>query len=227
MLLLQNQNNTMKKFLSIIVISILSTTFLMAQKSKEQIAKDILNGVSAKYRSYDIIKTDFTYTLQNTKAKINETQTGVLYVRSKANKYKIMLAGQEITSDGKVSWTYLKDAKEVQISNVDDSPEAINPAQIFTIYEKGFKYSFREERKVGSKIMQIIDLTPTNSKQFTKVELMVDKVAKQIQEIKLFDRNGNLYTYSVKIFSPNPKITDAFFTFDVKKYPGVDVIDLR
>src|SRR4051812_32249361 len=77
-------------------------------------AKAILADVSRKYRSYDIIKTDFTYTLENPQANTKESQTGTIYVKSKTNKYKIILKGQELISDGKSQWTYLKADKEVQ-----------------------------------------------------------------------------------------------------------------
>lgn len=74
------------------------------------------------------------------KSKVKETQQGTLYVKANANKYKVAMTNQDLISDGKVQWTYLKNDQEVQISNVD-SGDAINPAKIFTIYEKGFKYA--------------------------------------------------------------------------------------
>ena len=43
----------------------------------------------------------------------------------------------------------------------------------------------------------------------------------------MFDRSGNRYKYTITKFVPNVKVDDSFFTFDVKKYPGVEVIDLR
>jgi outer membrane lipoprotein-sorting protein len=43
----------------------------------------------------------------------------------------------------------------------------------------------------------------------------------------MFDKGGNKYRYSLTKFTPNVKVDDAFFTFDAKKYPGVEVIDLR
>jgi outer membrane lipoprotein-sorting protein len=43
----------------------------------------------------------------------------------------------------------------------------------------------------------------------------------------MFDKSGNRYKYTISKFNPNSTIGDAFFTFDPKKYPGVEVIDLR
>lgn len=191
-------------------------------------AKEILAAVSKKYRSYDVVKTDFTFTLNNVAAKVKETQQGTLYVKANANKYKVAMTNQDLISDGKVQWTYLKNDQEVQISNVDNSGDAINPAKIFTIYEKGFKYAYTGEQKVGGKTFQMIDLTPTDSKKsIFKVRLSIDKVSRQIANVVIFEKNGNNYTYQVKTFSPNIKVPETTFAFDAKKYPGVEVVDLR
>lgn len=199
-----------------------------AVAQSEAKAKAILAEVSKKYRSYDVIKTDFSYTLENPQAKIKETQSGTLYVRSKANKYKIILKGQELISDGKNQWTYLKADKEVQLSEVDNSSDALNPAKLFTIYEKGFKAVYMNDSKLNNRVVHNIDLAPTDSKRsFFKVRLQVDKISKQIASAVIFDKNGNRYTYSIKTFTPNVKVPESTFAFDAKKYPGVELVDLR
>jgi outer membrane lipoprotein-sorting protein len=191
-------------------------------------AKAILAEVSKKYKSYDVVKTDFTFTLNNPQAKVKETQQGTLYVKANANKYKVAMTNQELISDGKTQWTYLKNDKEVQVSNVDPSGDALNPAKIFTIYEKGFKYLYTGESKIGAKTYQMIDLSPTDTKKSVfKVRLSVDKATKQIGNVVIFEKNGNTYTYNVKTFSPNAKVPSTTFAFDTKKYPGVEVVDLR
>ena len=43
----------------------------------------------------------------------------------------------------------------------------------------------------------------------------------------VIEKNGNQYHYEVSGFSPNASVTDATFTFDTKKYPNVEVVDLR
>lgn len=191
-------------------------------------ARAILAEVSKKYRSYDVIKTDFTFTLDNPQAKLKETQTGTLYAKAKSNKYKVVLKSQELISDGKNQWTYSKADKEVQLSEVDNSLNALNPAQIFTMYEKGFKYFYNGEKKVNNRAVHVIDLTPVDIKRsFFKVRLNIDKVTKRISNAVIFDKNGNRYTYLIRTFTPNVKIPESMFAFDAKKHPGVEVVDLR
>jgi len=203
-------------------------TAINANAQTDAKAKAILAEVSKKYRTYDVVKTDFTFTLNNAQAKVKETQQGTLYVKANANKYKVAMTNQDLISDGKVQWTYLKNDKEVQISNVDNSGDAINPAKIFTIYEKGFKYIYTGDSKVGAKTYQMIDLSPTDTKKsIFKVRLSIDKASKQIANVVIFEKNGNTYTYNVKTFTPNAKVPETTFAFDAKKYPGVEVVDLR
>lgn len=193
----------------------------------DAVAKSILVGVSKKYRSYDVVKTEFTYTLKNPQANLSETQSGTLYAKSKSNKYKIVLGNQEMISNGAVQWTFLKNDNEVQIAAIDDSPNSLNPAKIFTIYEKGFKYVYLGDTKINGKVYQNIELAPLQTRSFSKIKLRIDKVNKQIANIVVNDKNGNIYTYFIKSFVPNVKVSDALFSFDPKQHPGVDVVDLR
>ena len=216
----------MKKLFIAAFLVLSSGISVMAQSEVK--AKEILAEVSKKYRSYDVIKTEFSYTLENPEAKIKETQAGTLFVKSKLNKYKVILKGQELISDGKSQWTYLKADKEVQVSEVDNSADALNPAKLFTIYEKGFKSLYTNDTKVNGKMVHNIDLSPTDTKRsFFKVKLQIDKLSKQIVNAIIFDKNGNRYTYSIKTFTPNIKVPESTFAFDAKLYPGIELVDLR
>jgi outer membrane lipoprotein-sorting protein len=219
----------MRKILSLMAMVACIIFIAAAQpESKDAKAKAILAQVSKKYRSYDVVKTEFTFVLDNLPAKVKETQQGILFVKANANKYKVEMTNQDLISDGKSQWTYLKDDKEVQVSDIDNSEDAINPAKIFTIYEKGFKYLYTGETRSAGKVYQMIDLSPVDTKRsFFKIRLSIDKAAKQIANVVIFDKNGNKYTYQIKTFTPNVKVPETTFAFDAKKYPGVEVVDLR
>lgn len=189
-------------------------------------AKVILAEVSKKYKGYSGVKSEFTFILESPQNKAKETQQGTLY--TKGNKYKVTMTDQDMISDGKSQWTYLKKDKEVQVSDADNSADAISPAKLFTIYETGFKYLYTGDQKVGAKTYQMIDLSPVDTKKsYFKIRLSIDKAAKQIASMLIFDKNGNRYTYQVKTFTPNVQLPESTFSFDAKKYPGVEVVDLR
>ena len=209
--------------LGFFILMICSAAF--AQKDAE--AKTILAAVSKKYRSYTDVKADFLFNLKSPQSNINETQKGQIYTKPKTNQYKVLLEGQELISDGKVQWTYLIADKEVQISAIESSNSSISPAQIFTIYEKGFKYRYDGDSNSYGITYQNIELAPLTNQSFSKVKLRINKLKKQIASIIIYDKNGNIYTYSIQSFEPNIKTSEAFFTFEAKKHPGVDVVDLR
>lgn len=221
----------------LIILSVLSLIVTGAFAQKDEAATAILNKVSEKYRKYDLVKTDFDFTLENQQAGVKETRSGVLIAKSKSNMFRVTIfsAGsaakpdieQEIISDGKTQWTYLKKDNEVQINNVDNSGNGLNPAQIFTIYEHGYKYIYNGEVKIAKHTYQEVDLTPEEEKSFFKVRLEIDKIKKQIYSALIFDKNGNHYTYTLRSLVPNIAVPDNTFTFDPKMHKGVEVVDLR
>src|ERR1700744_6144655 len=166
----------MKKTIILTILSLI-TTCCFAQK--DVAAKAILNKVSEKYKQYDVIKTDFDFILDNPQANVKEKRSGTLLAKSKANKFKVTIystdqgakqdVAQEIISDGKTQWTYLKKDNEVQVNNVDNSGTGVNPAQVFTIYEHGYKYIYNGTVKIAGKLYDEIDLSPEEDKQFFKV----------------------------------------------------------
>jgi outer membrane lipoprotein-sorting protein len=223
----------MKKLL-LLTIFLVSSSIASAQKDAE--AKKILNAVSQKYKSYSMIKADFTFLLDDPMAKIKDTQSGTLVTQPKLNKFKVTIydptnkgaVAQEIISDGKSQWTYAVKDKEAELNDVDHGEDNLNPAQIFAIYEHGFKYVYNGEETVNGKSYQVIDLTPEDAKKpFFKVRLSIDKAKKLIHSAEIFDKNGSRYTYTINTLTPNPKLPQNIFTFDKKTHPGVEVVDLR
>lgn len=214
----------MKKIIFSAVLILSSFTVAFAQDAR---AKNVLDQVSKKYRSYTTIKASFTVDAKNQQANINDSQSGTLYAQPKSNKFKIILEGQELLSDGKTQWTYLKEYEEVQVSQPSGA-DVLNPARIFTIYEKGYKYLYEGKSTSNGRSFYTIDLTPTDSKSsIYKIRLKIDKLTKMINSALIFDKNGNRYTYTIKSYTPNVKVSDSFFTFDAKKHPGVEIVDLR
>jgi outer membrane lipoprotein carrier protein len=190
-------------------------------------AKKILDAVSAKFKSFKTITAKFNLKIENSAGKVQGTKSGV--VNLKGTKYRINVTGQEIYSDGNTSWTYDKGSNEVQISKVDRSATTITPQKMFTnFYDKDFLYKTNPDVKVGGKLMQEIELTPIDkSKPFFKVLVNIDKATQTIRQTKVFEKNGNRYTYSIVSMQTNTGLPDALFVFDTKKYPKVEVVDLR
>lgn len=206
-------------------ILLISSTLAFAQGNDKQ-SQEILKGVSSKYKTYNTIKTTFSFTVENPKTKTTEKQSGTLFL--KGDKYRLEIAGQEIMCDNKTVWTYLKESNEVQINDPNANKDAIAPNNIFTMYEKGFYSRFINETKDNGKTEEIIELTPIDkSKHYFKIRIIVDKNEKLVISSKIFDKNGNLSTYTIDKFTANPNLPEEMFSFNKSKYPGVEVVDLR
>lgn len=190
-------------------------------------AKVVLDGVSKRFKSLKSVIANFVLKVEGANNSVSDTKKGSVYV--KGSKYKVIMDGQEIISDNKTSWTYAKDVNEVTISNVDHSNSSMTPAKIFTnFYDKDFLYRLNGETTEKGKVLQNIELTPTDkSKNFFKVLVDVDKKNQTLARMKVFEKNGNRYTYEITNFTPNGAVKDDLFTFDAKKYPNVEVVDLR
>lgn len=213
----------------IIVLSLLLVNFTL-QAQVDAKAKKNLDDVSAKTKTYTSISAEFTITIENKKNKTTDTQSGKITL--KGSKYKLEVNNQTIISDNKTSWTILKDASEVQINTIESKEKetGINPSNIFTMHEKGFKYEFvKEEKQKNGAVYQIIKLYPEDvkKKNYHTAILTINKEKSQIVSIKILGKDGTDMTYLVKSFIANAVVPETVFVFNDKNYPGYEVIDLR
>ena len=208
----------MTKLLTTLLIAL--TTSLFAQ---DQVAKDVLDKLSASTKSYKNMTIDFDFIFENKAQNINEKQKGTLVLQE--DKFRLIMEDQTIINDGENQWIYLADMNEVQIMEHDPEDEMMSPNKLFTIYEKDYKYTYVGAEAEKGKRLQIIDLFPEESGAFMKITLAVDAAKNQLHKIIMHDKNGGSYTYLVTNFKSNTDV--APFTFNADDYPVVEVIDLR
>ncbi len=208
----------------IIIITFLAVAnFSLMAQDQDPKAKKILDELSAKTKACTTIKAEFSWVIEK-KDKTKDTQVGK--IQTKGAKYKLEIPGHEIYCDGKTVWDFIKDANEVQIKDMEvGGDDAINPSNIFTIYEKGFKYKFESEDATT----QVISLFPINpdKKKFHTIKLYIDKTKKQITSVKMFMKEGTIQTYTIKTFLCSAVIPDTDFVFDSKLHKGISIEDLR
>lgn len=213
-----------KKIITLSLISFFSIA-IIAQESEK--AKEILDKVSVKTKSYTSIKADFSFTLENLQESISETHEGSIII--KGNKYVVDLMDTRSYFDGKTLYTHMIDAEEVNVSEPDEEDEAaLNPAKIFSLYENGFKFQFLGERIDDGKTLYEIDLFPdTSDKPFSRIKLLIDKNSLVLKSMKQVGKDGNSYIIKVKTMETNKPYNDTEFTFNTAANPDVDIIDMR
>ncbi len=213
----------MKK-LVLIFIGIIVAQVAFAQYDPK--ALEILEAMSKRYKAITSFEANLTSTLINESAGVKDEFKGKVTV--KGDKYRLELEEQQVYNNGTTVWTYLPANKEVNVDNFDPKSDDLNPSKIFEMYKKGFKYLLAGEKTEAGVACDEIDLVPEKKDaQYFKVKMMISKKDKSVQSWTMFDRGGNRYKYIITKFTPNVKAEDAYFTFDPKKFPGVEVIDLR
>ncbi|MCT4616384.1 MAG: outer membrane lipoprotein carrier protein LolA [Marinifilaceae bacterium] len=202
--------------------------FLGINTNAQQVdkSKSILNKLSIHNKKHSSITANFVFTLDNKEEDIKESSNGKIII--KGNKYSLEFMGAETYFDGTNLYTYMKETEEVNISIPDDEDgedAMMNPATIFSIYEKGFKSKYI--KKDG--LIDVIELIPTedNDVDFSKIKIRVDMRTKTIKKLVYFGDDGNIITIRLTKFVPNHIYPDERFLFNVNAYPDVEVIDMR
>lgn len=214
----------MKKIIVLFSLFLISYTFCNAQQ--DPTATKILDGVTAKYKTYTSVKAAFSLKVVDGAGKVTDQQSGTFYL--KGTKFRIELPNQILSCNFTTMWTYMTKSNEVTIADYEPDEDEITPDKIFTIYQKNFIYAYMGEKTVNGIVYQLIDLSPTDkTKPYFKVSLTIDKKNQTISSATVYDKNQNKYTYSITTLSPNVTLADSFFNFDTSKYPGIKITDLR
>lgn len=206
----------MNKIFSIAVL-LFVTLFVNAQDKK---AKDLLDQVTAKIKSYSNITIDFKYTLTNSKENINKESKGNVIIQG--NKYVLNFMGVTKIYDGKTSYTIVPEDEEVTISNQNDNDDkAITPSKMLTFFNSGYKYSWDILQDVKGRKIQYIKLVPVSSKdQRKEILLGIDSQTKHIYNVIEMGKNGTRTTLTVNSFKTSQPLSKNQFTFVASKYPN-------
>ena len=209
----------MKKLIIIFLITIFNT-MLVAQND---LAKNILDQLSLTTKSYKNITIKFNFTFINESQNIKENQNGKLILNN--NNFRLEMNDQTIINNGETQWIFLNDLNEVQIMEHDPEDDTMNPNKIFSIYEEDYKYNYIELKSEDEKKIHLIDLFPKKSNEFIKINIAVNADKNQLERIKIYDKNGGNYTYSITSFITNTNIEP--FIFNINEFPDIEIIDLR
>jgi len=160
-----------------------------------------------------------------------EVNEGILYL--KGNKFKLEFGDNEIFSNGKDLWIYLKSAKQVQIQTYDESllesEFGLAPNEIFSIDKNDFDFRLSGEKTIGTLLCNEVELSPKDKEKFYyKVKLYVVKTTNEVLKAHFYEKDGIEYEFEILKQVPNTNLPDAFFTFDASNYEGkIQVEDLR
>lgn len=194
-------------------------SFLPAQAQDE--ARTILDQVSKTLAGYQTIQADFSFTLSNQEAAIEDTFEGNLVIEGE--KFRLKMMGMLILCDGNKLWNYSEEMNEAILMDPDES-EFFNPTQIFTLYQKDFALTIQKNAKPVYDIL----LTPVKDHpDYHKILLRLNAEKNTIVGATYYGKDGNDYLLQIKNTIPNIQVDDRFFIFDPAQYPGSTVFDMR
>lgn len=220
-------------FVYIIVFNAIAVFAQADNKLSDPVASALLQKVSSKYKTYQALSADFKLIIN--RPKIKPTDDDRKYIDTiggniilQGEKFRIKVSDQQFICDGKNIWTYIPKDKEVQVNYFEESDDVFSPSKIFTLYQEGYSYQIKEKRNLGGKSIVVIEMSPVNRKvSYFKIDITIDETNLQILESKVYEKNGARYLYKLIKQIPNPTIDAGTFTFELKKFPGVKVVDLR
>lgn len=217
----------MKK-LFILSVCFLMATLTFAQETGDAAAKTLLEKARKKYEGYKTIEADFSLTIEPAEGK-KEVQKGKMW--QSGEKYRVQLDQQEIISDGKSSWLYMKGNKEIQINDADAQSDAnsLSPKGLMKMYQSGnFIYFMGNTGTENGKSVQYIEIKPVDRRaEYSKFKVAINKSNNQIVSMKTYNKDGSKFTMLISKLATDKKIDAKKFIFDATKYQGVHIEDLR
>lgn len=203
----------MKKLLS--VVFVLSCTLSIAQGSAK--AKALLDEVYNKIKGYDNMQVEFTYSLQNTEANINQETRGDVTLQG--DKYRFNYMGSTQLFDGRKVYSIVPENEEVTIEPPSEDANTVTPSKMLTFYRQGYTYEWDILQNSNGRKIQYIKLTPIDTdSEIKSVLLGIDVETKHIQKLIETGKNGTKTTITVNSFKTNQPLSKSLFTFDEGKY---------
>lgn len=191
------------------------TQAVTAQNNAEALIRLMVNQM----KSHKNVELDYKYQI-GTEGLSTDAQQGKAWLQGEA--YKVEMVEQQIISDGKTIWTYLVDEEEVMVSNATEG-EDNTPLKLLTSLDKNYVATLTNIDTQGNATIEL-----ANPKgQYKRVTLKMNAMKAALKSADIYLEDGTKVAVTVKEMKYDQELDDKFFTFDTKKHPNVDVIDMR
>lgn len=210
--------------MNIICLLLLSCLTAFAQPDKR--ARDILDKAAAAFRKAGGINAKFS--VAHTAKNGTATSPTLGNIRLKGDRFLLEAGNVTTWFDGNTQWSYLSSGEEVNVSHpTPEELQNINPYRMLNSYQKGYHYKYAGEKSRQGKNGYEVILTPKDEKKDpAAITLFVSKSYQPVY-IKIEGRDGSKNEIIVMAYQTGQNYSDALFRFDPKKYPQLEIIDLR
>ena len=201
-------------------IACLLLLFAAQAVSAQNNADAIIRVLVDQIKSHKNVEMIYNYQLNANGQNLGDAEKGHAWLQGEA--YKVEMDDQQTISDGKTIWTYFIDAEEVMISNANEGVDN-TPLKLLTSLDKSYVASLTN---IDAKGIATIELANPKG-QYKRVTLKVNTKKTELKSADIYMEDGNKIVVNVEEMKFDQKLDDNFFTFDTKKHPKVDVIDMR
>ena len=197
------------------LVLLLATQAVSAQNNAEAIIRLMVNQM----KSHKNVEMAYKYQV-SAEGQDSDVQQGKAWLQGEA--YKVEMVEQQIVSDGKTIWTYLIDDDEVMVSNASEGQDN-TPLKLLTSLDESYVATLTGIDAKGNATIEL-----ANPKgQYRRVTLRANATKLAINSMDVYLEDGTKLLITVDEMKFDQNLDDKFFTFDTKKHPKVDVIDMR
>lgn len=197
------------------LLLLFATQAVTAQNNAEALVRLMVDQM----KSHKNVEMAFKYQI-NANGETTEAQQGKAWLQGEA--YKVEMVEQQLISDGKTIWTYLIDDEEVMVSNATEG-EDNTPLKLLTSLDENYVATLTGMDAKGNATIEL-----ANPKgQYRRITLRANPNKLAINSMDVHLEDGTKLIITVDEMKFDQELDDKFFTFDTKKYPKVDVIDMR
>ena len=195
---------------------LLATQAVTAQNNAEALIRLMVDQI----KSHKNVEMVFSYQISPDGKTLSNSEKGHAWLQDEA--YKIEMADQQTISDGKTIWSYLIDIEEVMVSNASDGTDN-TPLKLLTSLDESYVATLSGIDEQGFAIVEL-----ANPKgQYKRITLKINTKKTELKSADIYLEDGSKVIVVVEDMKFDKKLDDKFFTFDEKKHPNVDVIDMR
>jgi len=202
------------------IIACLLLLFVAQAVSAQNNAEALVRIMVDQVKSHKNVEMAFSYQISPDGKNYSDAQEGHAWLQG--NAYKIEMAEQQSISDGTTIWTYLVDDEEVMVSDATEG-EDNTPLKLLTSLDKNYVATLTNIDAQGNATIEL-----ANPKgQYKRVTMKMNAMKAELKSADVYLEDGTKVAVTVKEMKYDQNLDDKFFTFDTKKHPNVEVIDMR
>lgn len=211
------------------IIAYIIATFLCiapATAAAQESPQSILDKVSATFDRDKGIKAELSIQLSE-QGGHKRTSTGTICI--KGEKFVMETPHMTTWFNGKTLWSYLPNSDEVSVSNpTKEELRNINPYLLLSSYKRGYACTLGNRKTYQGKAVYEVELTPAKADYgIVAITACIDQQTLRPLCIEFLQDDGLLTKIDIQAYHVKQDFAESLFSFDRKKYPDAEIIDLR